>query len=69
MGIAVAAYSPLGYTNSPLAQNAVVKKVAEKKNVATYAVFFSIWANMDQISVLSKSVTAKRMRGEVSRVQ
>ena len=63
-GIAVTAYSPLGSANSPLPQNEVVKKIAEKKGVTTYAVLLSIWANKDQISVLSKSVTEERIRGK-----
>lgn len=61
-GIAVTAYSPLGSTGSPLAQNEVVKKVAEKKSASPYAVLISLWANMDQVSVLSKSVTPERIR-------
>ena len=63
-GIAVTAYSPLGSANSPLPRNEVVKKIAEKKGVTTYAVLLSIWANKDQISVLSKSVTEERIRGK-----
>ncbi|KAF9788654.1 NADP-dependent oxidoreductase domain-containing protein [Thelephora terrestris] len=62
VGIAVTAYSPLGSTRSPLAQNEVVKKIAENKGVTPYAVLLSLWANMDQISVLSKSVTPERIR-------
>ena len=64
--IAVTAYSPLGSTGTPLAQNEVVKKVAEKKGVSPFTVLLSLWANMDQVSVLSKSVTPERIRGKWS---
>jgi len=67
-GIAVTAYSPLGSANSPLPQNEVVKKIAEKKGVTTYAVLLSIWANKDQMSVLSKSVTEERIRANAKLV-
>jgi len=67
-GIAVTAYSPLGSANSPLPQNEVVKKIAEKKDVTTYAVLLSIWANKDQMSVLSKSVTEERIRANTKLV-
>jgi glycerol 2-dehydrogenase (NADP+) len=62
-GIAITAYSPLGSTGSPLPKNEVVKKVAEKKGVSPYAVLISVWANVDQVSVLSKSVTPERICG------
>jgi len=65
-GIAVTAYSPLGSTGTPLARNEVVKKIAEKKGVSPYIVLISLWANLDQISVLSKSVTPERIRGKCS---
>ena len=61
-GIAITAYSPLGSTGSPLAYNEVVKEVAEKKGVSPYIILISLWANTDQISVLSKSVTPERIR-------
>ena len=61
-GIAITAYSPLGSTGTPLAYNDVVKKVAEKKGVSPQTILVSLWANMDQISVLSKSVTPERIR-------
>jgi len=67
-GIAVTAYSPLGSANSPLPQNEVVKKIAEKKGATTYAVLLSIWANKDQMSVLSKSVTEERIRANAKLV-
>ena len=65
--IAVTAYSPLGSTGTPLAQNEVVKKVAEKKGVSPFTVLLSLWANMDQVSVLSKSVTPERIYGKWSK--
>ena len=61
-GIAITAYSPLGSTGTPLAYIDVVKKVAEKKGVSPQTILVSLWANMDQISVLSKSVTPERIR-------
>lgn len=60
--IAVTAYSPFGSTGTPLADNEVVKKLAEKKGVTPFTLLLSLWANMDQISVLSKSVTPERIR-------
>jgi len=60
--IAVTAYSPLGSAGSPLPENEVVKKIAEKKGVSPYAVLLSIWANKEQVSVISKSVTPERIR-------
>ena len=63
-GIAVTAYSPLGSTGAPLAREEVVEKIAGKKGVSPYAVLLSLWANMDRISVLSKSVTPERIRGK-----
>jgi len=67
-GIAVTAYSPLGSTGTPLAYNEVVKGIAEKKGVSPYTVLVSLWANMDQISVLSKSVTPERIRANMKLV-
>ena len=63
-GIAVTAYSPLGPTGAPLAYNDIVRGVAEKKGVSPYTVLVSLWANMYQTSVLSKSVTPERIRCE-----
>ncbi|KAF9652329.1 Aldo/keto reductase [Thelephora ganbajun] len=67
-GIAVTAYSPLGSTGTPLAKNEVVKKVAERKGVSPHTVLISLWANKDQISVLSKSVTPERIRANTKLV-
>jgi len=67
-GIAVTAYSPLGSTGTPLAHNEVVKGVAEKKGVSPHIVLLSLWANLDQISVLSKSVTPERIRSNAKLV-
>ena len=61
-GIAITAYSPLGSTGSPLAHNEVVQAVAKKKGVSPHTVLVSLWANIDQTSVLSKSVTPERIR-------
>ena len=61
-GIAITAYSRLGSTGSPLAYNDVVKKVAEKKGVSPQTILVSLWANPDQISILSKSVALERIR-------
>ena len=63
-GIAITAYSPLGSTGSPLAYNEVVKAVAEKKGVSPHTILVSLWANIDQISVISKSVTPERIHCE-----
>lgn len=63
-GIAITAYSPLGSTGSPLAHNEVVKKVAEGKGVSPHTILVSLWANIDQTSVISKSVTPERIRCE-----
>lgn len=63
-GIAITAYSPLGSTGAPLADNEVVKEVAEKKGVSPYTVLVGLWANLDQTCVLSKSVTPERIRGK-----
>jgi len=67
-GIAVTAYSPLGSTGSPLADNDVVKKLAEKKGATPYSVLLSLWANRDQVSVLAKSVTPDRIRANLTLV-
>ena len=61
-GIAITAYSPLGSTGSPLAHNEVVQAMAEKKGVSPHTILVSLWANIDQTSVLSKSVTPERIR-------
>lgn len=61
--IAVTAYSPLGSTGA-LFGHRVVNEIAERKGVSPYAILLSIWANKDRISVLSKSVTPERIRGE-----
>ena len=61
-GIAITAYSPLGSTGSPLAHNGVVQAVAEKKGVSPHTILVSLWANIDQTAVLSKSVTPERIR-------
>jgi glycerol 2-dehydrogenase (NADP+) len=63
-GIAVTAYSPLGSTGAPLAYNEIVNKVAEEKGVSPFTVLVSLWANVDQVSVISKSVTPERIRCE-----
>lgn len=63
-GIAVTSYSPLGSTGTPLARNEVVEGIAKEKGVSPHTVLISLWVNMDQLSVLSKSVTPERIRGK-----
>ena len=63
-GIAITAYSPLGSTGAPLASNDIVRGVAEKKGVSPHTILVSLWANMDQTSVLAKSVTPEHIRCE-----
>lgn len=65
-GIAITAYSPLGSTGAPLSYNEIVNRVAEKRGVSPFTILVSLWANMDQISVLSKSVTPERIRCKCS---
>lgn len=65
-GIAITAYSPLGSTGAPLTYNEIVRGVAEKKGESPFTILFSLWANMDQISVISKSVTPERIRCKCS---
>ncbi|GLB42323.1 putative aldo/keto reductase family protein [Lyophyllum shimeji] len=60
-GIVVTAYSPLGSDNSPLLQNEVVKKIAEKYNVQPANVLISLQANRPGVNVLPKSVTNARI--------
>lgn len=44
-GIVVTAYSPLGSSNSPLLENATVKKLAEKYGVSPANILVSLQAN------------------------
>lgn len=60
-GIVVTAYSPLGSDNSPLLTNEVVSKIAERHNVHPANILISIWANMENTTVISKSVTNSRI--------
>ncbi|KAF8649597.1 hypothetical protein AX16_005688 [Volvariella volvacea WC 439] len=60
-GIIVTAYSPLGSDNSPLLQNEVVKKIADKHGVPPANVLISLQANRPGVNVLPKSVTASRI--------
>ncbi|KAF5333187.1 hypothetical protein D9611_002739 [Ephemerocybe angulata] len=61
-GIVVTAYSPLGSDNSPLLQNEVVKKIADKHNVHPANILISLQANRPGVTVLTKSVTPERIK-------
>ena len=60
-GIVLTAYSPLGSDNSPLLENPVVKKIAEKHGVAPANILVSLQANRPNVTVLPKSVTKHRV--------
>jgi len=60
-GIVLTAYSPLGSDNSPLLENATVKKLAEKYNVQPANILISLQANRPNVTVLPKSVTNSRI--------
>jgi len=60
-GIVVTAYSPLGSDNSPLLQNEVVKRIADKYNVQPANVLISLQANRSGVNVFPKSVTNSRI--------
>ena len=49
-GISLTAYSPLGSSNSPLLQNAVVQKLAEKHKVQPANILISLQANRPHIT-------------------
>lgn len=49
-GIVVTAYSPLGSDNSPLLENDVVKKIAEKYSVKPANVLISLQANKPNVT-------------------
>jgi glycerol 2-dehydrogenase (NADP+) len=60
-GIVLTAYSPLGSDNSPLLQNEVVKKIADKYNSTPANILISLQANRPGVNVLTKSVTPARI--------
>ncbi|THW20117.1 Aldo/keto reductase [Aureobasidium pullulans] len=61
-GIHCTAYSCLGSTNSPLANDEVLKKIAESKGKSTAQVLL-MWGLQRGTSVIPKSVTASRIEG------
>ncbi|KAI0701079.1 Aldo/keto reductase [Cytidiella melzeri] len=60
-GISITAYSPLGSQDSPLHENPVVQKIAERHGVSTANVLVSLQANKPNVTVLAKSVTPERV--------
>jgi len=60
-GIVVTAYSPLGSDGSNLHDNPIVKEIAEKHGVSTANVLISLQVNRPGVTVISKSVTEKRI--------
>lgn len=60
-GIAIVAYSPQGSNDSPLHDNPVVKKVAEKYKVPPSTILISLQANKPSVAVIPKSVTKGRI--------
>ncbi|KAI0763166.1 Aldo/keto reductase [Irpex lacteus] len=60
-GIALTAYSPLGSQDSPLHDNPVIKKIADKHGVSTANILVSLQANKPDVTVLAKSVTPQRV--------
>ncbi|KAI0251170.1 Aldo/keto reductase [Lactifluus subvellereus] len=60
-GIVVTAYSPLGSDNSPLLQNDVVLRLAERHNITPANVLISLQANTPNVNVVPKSVTPERI--------
>ncbi|KAH9067596.1 NADP-dependent oxidoreductase domain-containing protein [Lactarius vividus] len=60
-GIVVTAYSPLGSDKSPLLENKVVVRIAEKYNITPANVLVSLQVNTPNVNVLPKSVTPKRI--------
>ncbi|KAH9845537.1 Aldo/keto reductase [Teratosphaeria destructans] len=59
-GIHATAYSCLGSTNSPLANDSTLKKIAENKKLTTAQVLL-LWGLQRDTSVIPKSVTASRI--------
>ncbi|KAA1472476.1 Aldo/keto reductase [Dentipellis sp. KUC8613] len=60
-GIAITAYSPLGSEGSPLHENPIVKRIAEKHGVTPANILVSLQANTPNVIVLAKSVTPERV--------
>ncbi|KAF8607970.1 Aldo/keto reductase [Ceratobasidium sp. AG-I] len=60
-GITLTAYSPLGSDNSPLLTDPTVTKIAEKHSVHPARILVSLWANVDGVTVLPKSVKTSRI--------
>jgi len=60
-GIALTSYCPLGSTNSPLLNNAVVQKLAKKYKVQPPNILISLQANRQLVTVIPKSVTPERI--------
>ena len=59
-GIHVTAYSCLGSTDSPLAKDETLKKIAQKHNVAPQQILL-VWGIKRGTSVIPKSVTPSRI--------
>lgn len=60
-GIIVTSYSPLGSDGSPLQENPIVKKIAEKHGVQSANILISLQANRPGVNVIPKSVTPSRI--------
>ncbi|KAG8880875.1 hypothetical protein FRB97_000386 [Tulasnella sp. 331] len=61
-GIVVTAYSPLGSDNSPLLTNDVVVAIAKRHDVHPANILISLWANVDNTTVIPKSVSNTRIK-------
>ncbi len=61
-GIHATAYSCLGSTNSPLAKDQTLQKIADAKGKSTAQVLL-MWGLQRGTSVIPKSVTASRIEG------
>jgi glycerol 2-dehydrogenase (NADP+) len=61
-GIHATAYSCLGSTNSPLAKDKTLKKIADAKGKSTAQVLL-MWGLQRGTSVIPKSVTESRIQG------
>lgn len=63
-GIALMGFAPLAFSDSKgshLLSNPIVTKIAERKGVSPANVLISLWANQEQITILTKSVTPERI--------
>ncbi|KAI0090451.1 Aldo/keto reductase [Irpex rosettiformis] len=68
-GVSVTAYSPLGSLDSPLHENSIIKKIAEKHGVSTANILVSLQANKPGVTVIAKSVSPERILANMKLVE